>query len=121
MKSVFKTSAKKHDDMMMAVFNKRALAGGIREDDFGMMKDKVDLSQMRIVAYTDYFPNWPVFTTQKMNKATADKVRAALFKLKPNAPQTEKILGAAKLLGFVAVSDKDYDQLRLAARLAGTL
>ena len=113
--------AKKQDNVMMAVFNKSADAGGIREDDFDKMKEKVDLSQMRIVAYTDYFPNWPVFSTQKMSKAAAEKVRAALVKLKPNDPQSEKVLGAAKLSGFVPVSDKDYDQLRLAAKLAGAL
>ena len=51
--------AKKHDNVTMAVFNKAADAGGIREDDLDKMKDKVDLSQIRIVGYTDYFPNWP--------------------------------------------------------------
>ncbi len=113
--------AKKHDNVSMAVFNKAADAGGIREDDLEKMKDKIDLSQMRIVAYTDYFPNWPVFTTAKLNKSTAEKIRAALLKLKPNDAESEKILGAAKLVGFASVTDNDYDRLRQAAKLAGAL
>lgn len=111
--------AKKHDNVAMAVFNKAADAGGLREDDFEKMKDKVDISQLKIVGYTDYFPNWPLFATKKMDKGAADKVRAALLKLKPQAPDSVKILGSAKLTGFTAVSDKDYDLLRQAAKLVG--
>ncbi len=113
--------AKKHDNVTMAVFNKAADAGGIREDDLDKMKDKVDLSQIKIVAYTDYFPNWPMFAMSKLNKSTAAKIQSALLKLKPNNAESEKILGAAKLAGFAAVTDKDYDQLRMAAKLVGAL
>ena len=113
--------AKKHDNVMMAVFNKAADAGGIREDDFDKMKDKVDLSQMRIIGYSDYFPNWPLFATPKLAKGTEAKIKAALLRLKPNDPKSEAVLGAAKLNGFVAVSDKDFDELRKAAKVAGAL
>jgi phosphonate transport system substrate-binding protein len=113
--------AKKHDNVTMAVFSKAADAGGIREDDLDKMKDKVDLSQIRVVGYTDYFPNWPVFSTPKMDKTVEAKIKAALLKLKPNDPGSEKILKAAKLTGFASVSDKDYDELRKAAKVAGAL
>jgi phosphonate transport system substrate-binding protein len=111
--------AKKHDNVTMAVFNKAADAGGIREDDLQKMKDKVDLSQIRIIGYSDYFPNWPIFDTSKLQKATTARIQAALLKLKPNDPQSVKILGPAQLTGFVPVTDKDYDQLRQAAKLVG--
>jgi phosphonate transport system substrate-binding protein len=111
--------AKKHDNVTMAVFNKAADAGGIREDDLDKMKGKVDLSQIKIVAYSDYFPNWPVFATPKVSRGSASKIKAALLKLKPGDPESEKILSASKLTGFATVSDKDYDQLRQAAKLVG--
>lgn len=113
--------AKKHDNVTMAVFNKAADAGGIREDDLDKMKDKVDLSQLKIVGYTDYFPNWPVFASPKLNKATTAKIRAALLKLKPNDPQSDAVLGAARLTGFAPIADRDYDNLRKAAAVAGAL
>lgn len=113
--------AKKHDNVTMAVYNKAADAGGIREDDLDKMKDKVDLSAIRIVAYTDYFPNWPVYATPKLNKNIADKIRAALIKLKPNDAGSDAVVGAANLAGFATVSDKDYDLLRQAAKLVGAL
>ena len=111
--------AKKHDNVTMAVFSKAADAGAIREDDLDKMKDKVDLSQIRIVAYTDYFPNWPVYSTPKLNKAAAAKIKAALVKLKPGDPEAENILSAAKLSGFAPTSDKEYDLLRQAAKVVG--
>ncbi len=113
--------AKKHDNVALAVFNRAADAGGIREDDLDKMKDKVDLSQIRIVAYTDYYPNWPLFNTGKMGKPTADKIRASLLKLKPNTPEAGRVSGPAQITGFAPIADKDYDMLRQAARLAGVL
>jgi phosphonate transport system substrate-binding protein len=111
--------AKKHDNVTIAVINGNADAGGIREDDLDKMKDKVNISQLKIVGFTDYFPNWPVFATPSLNKDTAMKIQAALLKLKPKDPQSEKILGSAKLDGFTAAKDKDYDELRKAAKLVG--
>ncbi len=113
--------AKKHDNVAMAVFNGAADAGGIREDDLEKMKNKVNVSQIKIVGYTDYFPNWPVFTAPGMNKETAAKIKAALLKLSPSDPRSGKILRAAKLEGFALVSDKDYDKVRRAATLIGSL
>jgi phosphonate transport system substrate-binding protein len=113
--------AKKHTNVALAVFNKAADAGGIREDDLDKMKDVVDLAQIKIIAYTDYYPNWPLFSTKKMNKAAAEKVKAALLKLKPNSPEAQQVAGPAKITGFTPVADKEYDLLRQAARVAGAL
>ncbi len=113
--------ARNQENVTLAVFNKSADAGGIRESAFEKAKDKVDLSQLRIVGYTDYFPNWPIFATPKLNREKSSKIRNALLKLRPNDPQNEKILGRAKLTGFIAVTDKEYDDLRAAAKIAGAL
>jgi phosphate/phosphite/phosphonate ABC transporter binding protein len=107
--------AKKHDNVTMAVFNRAADAGGIREDDLDKMKGKVDLSQLKILAYTDSFPNWPLFATPRLSPAARDAVKAALLKLRPGDP----VLEAAKLTAFAPVSDRDYDGLRDAARAVG--
>ncbi|MFZ2196127.1 MAG: phosphate/phosphite/phosphonate ABC transporter substrate-binding protein [Thermodesulfovibrionales bacterium] len=113
--------AKKHENVTYAVSIGTADAGGIREDDFEKMKTKVDITKLAIVGYTDYFPNWPVFATPIANKDATKKIKAALLKLKPGDPLSGKIVGSAKLDGFVAVKDKDYDELRKAAKIAGAL
>jgi len=113
--------AKTHEGVVTAVLNKTADAGGVREEQLDKMKGSLDISQLRIVGYTDYFPNWPFFATPSLKKETAEKIRTALLKLKPNDPQNEKILGPARLTGFIPVSDREYDDLRTAARLVGAL
>lgn len=59
------------------------------------------------------------YSTPKMSKATAAKVKAALLNLKPGDQAAEKILEAAKLSGFAPITDKDYDLLRQAAKVVG--
>ena len=113
--------AKKHDNVAMAIFNGAADAGGMREDDFERMKDKVDITQLKIIGYTEYFPNWTMFAAPGLNKATADKIRTALLNLKSGGPQSEKVLKPARLTGFGQVADRDYDRLRQAARIVGAL
>jgi len=73
------------------------------------------------VAFTDYYPNWPLFASPNLDKGKTAKIKAALLKLKPNDPGSIKIVDAAKLVGFAAVSDKDYDEMRKAAKVAGAL
>lgn len=113
--------AKKHSNVALAVFNKAADAGCIREEDLTKMKDLIDLSQIRIIAYTDFVPNWPLISTKQVSKATAEKVKAALLKLKPNSAAAQPVTGAAKITGFTAVADKDYDQFRQAVKTVNDL
>jgi phosphonate transport system substrate-binding protein len=113
--------AKSHANVALAVFNRMADAGGIREDDFDKMRSKMDVSQLAIVGYTDYFPNWPVFAGPTLNKDTTARVKTALLKLRRHEPRTAAVLGPAKLAGFAPVSDLEYDRLRQAARLVGAL
>jgi phosphonate transport system substrate-binding protein len=107
--------AKKHDNVTMAVFNRAADAGGIREDDLDKMKDKIDVSQLKVLAYTEYFPNWPLFATPRLQGGARESVKAALLKLAGGHAALE----AAKLTAFVPVADKDYDGLRDAAKAVG--
>lgn len=111
--------AKKHDNVTLAVYNRAADAGGIREGDLAKMRTKVDLSKIRILAYSDYYPNWPMFAAPGMNAARTEKIKNALLKLKQGDPNAKRVLKAAGLDGFTAVSDKDYDTLRDAARTIG--
>jgi phosphonate transport system substrate-binding protein len=109
---------KRHDKVVASVLDKTADAGGIREDELDKVKDKLDVSQIRIVGYTDYFPNWPFFALPNLKSDTAAKIKSALLKLKPNDPKNETILGPARLTGFISISDKEYDDLRKAAKIA---
>lgn len=105
--------AKKHDNVTMAVLNKAADVGAIREDDLEKMAARVDLKQLKVLAYTEYFPNWPVYVTAKVDARTREALKGALLGLRAGDP----VLESAKLSLFAPVADKDYDGLREAARM----
>ena len=111
--------AKKHDKVAYAVLVKHADAGGIRDGDFEKLKYPVDITQLKIVAYTDYAPNWPVYATPRLNTDTAKKIKESLLKLTPTSPLSKKILESAKLEGFTTVKDEDFNVLRKAAKIVG--
>lgn len=113
--------ANSHEGVIKAVLNGTVDAGGVREEQLDKMKGKIDTGKLKIVGYTDYFPNWPFFAAPTLNKATADRVRAALLKLRPNDPKNAKILSLARLTGFIAVTDREYEDMRAAAKLVGVL
>lgn len=112
----------RHEKIIMSVLDGTADAGGCREDELEKVKGKIDTSKLRIVGYTDYFPNWVFFSTPSIKPGVAAKVRQALLKLKPNDPKNEAIIGTrARLTGFVPVADREYDGLRKAAKVARAL
>jgi len=111
--------AKRHDNVALAVINRAADAGGMREDDLKEMKSKVDLSKIKIVGYTDFFPNWPFFASPRLAGEMVHKIKEALIKLKPHDSLAAKILAPARLVGFEPISDMDFEELRQAAQLVG--
>lgn len=108
----------RHEKIIMSVYNRKADAGGCREDELEKVKGKIDVSQLRIVGYTEYFPNWLFFSTPSLKPATAAKVKKALLKLKPNDPKNKSLLERARLTGFIPVADREYDDMRKAVRIA---
>jgi phosphonate transport system substrate-binding protein len=113
--------AKKHDNVVQAVINGAADAGGLRENDLDRMRNIADLSRIWIVAYSDYYPNWPLFSLPGMQPGKQARVKEALLKLKPGKRRSSRVLESAGLKGFAPITNTEYDRLREAARLAGAL
>ena len=74
---------------------------------------------MKIIAYTPYYPNWPMYAHPRVSPETAARVRSAILKLSAKSPLSSKVLKSANLSGFEPVSDRDYNLIRDAARLMG--
>lgn len=111
--------AKKHDNVLLAVLNKAADAGGVREPDFDKLRGTLDLEALRVIGYTDNMPGWTAFATPRAGETLAGKVKRALLKLRPGSPEALSVLERANLNGFASTTDKDFDRIREAARLAG--
>jgi len=100
------------DEVAQAVFDGRVKAGFVREDFATSLGSGIDPSELRIIAYTDYFPTWTFVAFRDTHPAVAEAVKGALLRLDPQDARHRSILETAGAAGFVEASDADYDRLR---------
>lgn len=109
--------AKSQDEVISKVYQKKIDAGFIREDVLQAVKDKIDLKKMKIIASTEYFPNWCFAAFSHTEKDVAEKIKQALLRLNKNNPDHYEILEKAEVSGFIEASDTDYDMMRKKAEI----
>lgn len=109
--------AKSQDEVISKVYRQKVDAGFIREDVLLALKDEIDLNKIKIVAYTEYFPNWCFAAFSYTDKDVAEKIKQALLKLNKNNPDHYKILEKAGVGGFIETCDTDYDIIRRKAEI----
>ncbi len=98
---------KRQEEVILNVYRKMVDAGFVRESAPIVLEEEIDLKKIRILAKTPYIPNWPLAATGKADNAITDIVKKHLLKLKDS-----KVLSAAKIEGFKAATDEDFDSLR---------
>ena len=94
--------------------------GTIREGSLGVVKDKIDINQIKVIASSNWYPGWVYAYSPRLSKEVADKIRNAMLGLDyKNNPQHREILDVAKFIGFVPSDDQDFDQIRELSKKVG--
>jgi len=109
--------AKSQDEVISKVYHQRVDAGFVREDVLRAFKDEIDLNKIKIIAYTEFFPNWCFVAFSHTDKNIAEKIKQALLRLNKNNPDHYKILEKAEVSGFIEASDIDYEIIREKAKI----
>lgn len=99
--------AKRQENVILGVYRGEADAGFVREAALVAWKDAVDMKKIRILARTKPLPNWPFAWCRNINHSLASEVRNLLIEL-----NDREILKAAKIRGFRAVSDDEFEELK---------
>ena len=87
--------------------------GTIREGSLGVVKDKIDISKIKVIDSSSWYPGWVYAYSPRLSQEVAYKIRDAMLQLDyKNNPQHQQILDAAKFIGFVPSDDRDFDQVR---------
>ncbi len=109
----------RQDEMLLKV-----LLGGtvdaafVREDVLDAIKDRVDLTRIRIIGYTEYFPTWCLAAFKETDPNVAAKVRDAVLKLTATNPDHVPILEGIGAAGFILPAPEQYEKvLKVAAAL----
>jgi len=108
----------KQEKVVLAVYAGRYEVGSIREGTLDVASDKVDVSRIRVLAHTPWYPGWVYAARQGLEPRVVEAVKDALLKLDCRSPAHAPLCEAARFTGVIASSDADYDPVR---RLASQL
>lgn len=103
----------RQENVILGVYAGLHDIGTIREGSLNVVKDKIDISQIKVIASSGWYPGWVYAYSPRLSKEVADRIRDAMLQLDyKNNPQHREILDAAKFIGFVPSDDRDFDQVR---------
>ncbi|MHC1700604.1 MAG: phosphate/phosphite/phosphonate ABC transporter substrate-binding protein [Humidesulfovibrio sp.] len=102
----------KQENVVLAVLAGKYDFGTIREGTLEVLKGRVDLDQIRILARTRAYPEWLFAARKGLDERVVDKIAQAMFALSPDNPEHAAILEAAGLKGIIPARDQDFDPVR---------
>lgn len=103
----------RQENVILGVYAGLHDIGTIREGSLSVVKDKIDINQIKVIADSSWYPGWVYAYSPRLSEEQAYKIRDAMLQLDyTNNPQHRRILDAAKFIGFVPSDDQDFDQVR---------
>lgn len=110
----------RQENVILGVYAGLYEIGTIREGSLGVVKDKIDITQLKVIDSSKWYPGWVYACSPKLSEDVVGKIRNALLKLDyTNNPQHRRILDAAKVIGLVASDDRDFDPVRDLSKKVG--
>ena len=107
----------KQEKVVLSVASGEFDVGSIREGTLDVAKDKVDLSRIRVLAFTRWYPGWVYSVRAGLDPDIVRKLRDALAALTPDNPLYRPILENAGFTGVIPSTDQDFDPVRALAAL----
>lgn len=110
----------RQENVILGVYAGLHDIGTIREGSLNVVKDKIDINQIKVIANSNWFPGWVYAYSPRLSSDVADRIRDAMLTLDyTNNPQHRQILDAANFIGFVPSDDRDFDQIRELSKKVG--
>ena len=107
----------KQEKVVMAVFSGKYDVGMIREGTLKILANKIDLKQIRILAYSPWYPGWVYAARRGLDPAVVAKIKRALLALNINNPKQKNILQKAGFVGIISAQDQDFNPVRRLAQI----
>jgi phosphonate transport system substrate-binding protein len=102
----------KQEKVVLAVYAGRYDLGTVREGALTVVAEKIDVSEIRIIASTPYYPGWVYAARKSLDPALVEKIKDALLRLDQRNPEHQPILRAAHISGAIASADEDFEPVR---------
>jgi phosphonate transport system substrate-binding protein len=108
----------KQEKAVLAMYAGKYDLASIREGSLDIVKDKISMDKIRILATTQAYPGWVYAARKGLSPEIVEKISRAMFKLSMNDSTQARILSTAGMRGIIPAKDSDYDSIRdLAASL----
>lgn len=102
----------KQEKVVLGVYAGAYDIGSIREGTLDILKDKIDISQIRVLKRTRSYPGWVYAARRGMPHKQVSRIARAMYALDLNRPDDAVILNAAGFRGIIPASDADYTPVR---------
>jgi phosphonate transport system substrate-binding protein len=102
----------KQEKVALAVYAGRYDIGSVREGTLDVVSEKIDTSEIRVLATSRWYPGWLYSARKDLDPAVVDKIRKALLALNGENAEHQKIFKAAHFTGILPSSDREYDSVR---------
>jgi hypothetical protein len=86
---------------VLAVYTGAYDVGTIRKGTLDVVRDKIDLDQIRVLAESRPYPGWVYSVRKGFDPASTDKIARALLDLDMSRREDAVILGAAGMIGII--------------------
>lgn len=110
----------RQENVILGVYSGLYEVGSIREGSLDVVRDKIDISKLKVIANSNRYPGWVYAHSPRLSQEVVDKIRAAMLRLDyKNDTRHRAILDAAKCIGIVASDDHDFDPVRDLSKKVG--
>jgi len=107
----------KQEKVVMAVYSGKYDVGLIREGTLEVVKDKIDLQQIRVLAFSHWYPGWVYAARKGLAPEKLAKIKEALLALDYENPEHRQILDNAGFIKIIPARDGDFDVVRRLGQL----
>ncbi|MDK9707401.1 MAG: phosphate/phosphite/phosphonate ABC transporter substrate-binding protein [Desulforhopalus sp.] len=110
----------RQENVVLGVYAGLYDIGSIREGSLAVVKDKIDVSQIKVIENSRWYPGWVYASSPRLSPEVVEIIRTALLRLDyQQNPRHKAILDAAKCIGLVSSDDQDFEPVRDLSRKAG--
>ena len=109
----------KQEKVVLAVFAGACDIGSVRDGTLEILRDRIDLAQIRILAESKSYPGWVYAARAGLSSEITLKIATALFSLSMDQPGDATILLTAGMRGVIPATDADYASVRALAEKLG--
>jgi phosphonate transport system substrate-binding protein len=102
----------KQEKVVMAVYSGKYDVGTIREGTLDILANKIDLKQIRVLAYSRWYPGWVYAARRGLAPDIVTKIKKALLALDINNPEHRVILEKAGLTAILPATDAEFEPIR---------